>query len=100
MPNLTPVAVVEPSLTLPGDSGPRGMTVWVTYPYAGVDRPKTHGISADTARNADRLVRAINAGAVNYDQTILTDVNGNTYVGDRSRVMGKYLNADLTRLGF
>lgn len=94
--NLTPVAVVEPG-QFPG----HGPTVWIEYPYAGVDRPRTHGISTGgDARLAERLVAAVNAGAVNYGQAVLTDVHGQTYVGDHSRVMGKYLNADLTRLGF
>jgi hypothetical protein len=51
-------------------------------------------------RTAQRLVNAINAQVVFDDPVIKTDINGRTYVAASSRVMGKYANADLKRLGY
>ena len=67
---------------------------------APVDRPSTHGFVLRNKRTAQRLVNAINAQVVFDDPVIKTDVNGRTYVAASSRVMGKYANADLKRLGY
>lgn len=96
MTNLRPVAVIDDTVR---DDPPGYVTVWITYPDAGVDRPQSHGYRC-TPRNAVRLVRAVAAGVVLYEQEILTDIHGQTYVGDRSHVYGKRMNADLKRLGF
>ncbi len=70
----------------------------VTLP---VDRPTLHGISAGQNRKlADRLARAIDAGAVWTFDRIATDVNGKTFVVADCAVMGRRLHADLKRLGF
>jgi hypothetical protein len=45
-------------------------------------------------------VNAINAQVVFADPVIKTDVLGQTYVAASSRVMAKYANADLKRLGY
>ena len=97
--SLTPVAVVEPNVADEHSDG-TGFTVWFEFPNVGVDRPRTYGISVRTRRDADRLVRATEAGVVLYDIEVKTDVHGQTYVGCTSRVSGRYLNADLKRLGF
>jgi hypothetical protein len=87
---LTPTAVPEPN-----NHG--GITVWTEW--TGVDRPRTYGISV-TKRNAPRLVRAINAGVVFTDARVATDVDGKTYVAATSQVHTRYINVDLTRLGY
>ncbi len=68
--------------------------------WPGVDRPITHGFVVAKPALAQRLACAINAGVVYADPSIATDVNGHTYVRAECRVMGKYANADLKRLGF
>jgi len=52
------------------------------------------------AKYANRLAAAINAQKAFKNVRILTDDNGNTYVGWESLVWGKRLNKDLTNLGF
>jgi hypothetical protein len=98
----------EPTAELREESceldGTNRYVVDMFYRRAGVDRPRTYGISFSANPNgrklADRLVAAVNAGVVLYDATIKTDINGRTYVCSTSRVMGKYANADLKKLGF
>jgi hypothetical protein len=68
--------------------------------WAGVDRPNTGGWVVRDKRMARRLEAAIRAGVVYSRTEIRTDVDGNTYVAVTSRVLGRYLNADLKRLGF
>jgi len=93
-----PTASIE-SAYAPGIG--RNITVWFDYPADLVDRPRSHGISTGTDRRlAERLAKAIDAGAVAVDREILTDIHGQTYVGHRSLVSGRHLAADLARLGF
>lgn len=85
---------------LEGDIG-----VDIVFNEAGVDRPHTHGwcLGSDTpARRklAARLMAAIEAGVVETDLEIHTDVFGGTYVSGQSHVYGRTVNADLKRLGF
>lgn len=84
--------------------GELSWTVDFDYSAVGVDRAVTHGIETGPGTRgkklADRLAAATRAGVVEYDQFIRRDVNGRSYVASTSRVMGKYLNADLKRLGF
>jgi hypothetical protein len=92
------VGVIEPSA-----SDPRSLTVWFDWHGVDVDRPRCHGISTGRNRKlAERLVAATAAGAIfDLDKVeILRDVEGSTYVSASSKVMGRYLNADLTRLGW
>ncbi len=91
-PDLTPVASASPN-----EYG--GITVGITFPNAGVDRPHSYGLAV-TKKNAPRLIRAINAGAVTPDAKIATDVNGKTYVSFTSAVHTRYINVDLQRLGY
>ena len=65
-----------------------------------VDRPHTYGIRTSKPRLRDRLIRAINAGVITENPSLKTDVDGKTYVCFSSAVMGRYLNADLKRLGY
>lgn len=90
--DLTPVAVAEPN-----EFG--GITVRITFPNAGVDRPHSYGIAV-TKRNAPRLIKAVNAGAVTPDAHVKTDVNGKTYVSFTSTVHARYINVDLRKLGY
>ena len=65
-----------------------------------LDRPSTYSISVGTWPLAERLVKAIHAGVVFPDPKVKTDVYGKTYVEATCKVMGRYLNADLKRLGY
>lgn len=79
-----------------------GITVQAVWD--GVDRPTTHGYGLlDTPSHrklALRLKAAIEAGVVYPDPKIAVDNFGQTYVQASAKVMGKYMNADLKRLGF
>ena len=91
--HLIPSAVVEQT--------PEGIIVYVEYPYAGVDRPRTMGWQVgEKPRLAARLAAAIRAGRAMAPGTVRTDINGRTYVEAASYVLGRTLNADLRRLGF
>lgn len=66
-----------------------------------LDRPCTGGISTGGDwKLAERLARAINAGAIHTDPKVVQDINGKTYVQSGHKVMGRYLNADLRKLGY
>lgn len=67
-----------------------------------VDRPRTYGflIGGKKTRLKDRLVRAIEAGAVMPNPVVKEDKNGKTYVSHGIAVLGRTLNADLKRLGY
>ncbi|MBM4469831.1 hypothetical protein GS982_20545 [Rhodococcus hoagii] len=75
-------------------------TVHVSPSWHGVDRPDTGGYAVRDRRTADRLVAAIRAGVVYTNPTIVTDVNGKTFVSADRAVYGRTLRADLRRLGF
>ncbi len=82
-----------------GEFSPAHYSVWPTF--SGVDRPRTSGWSTGKSRPlANRLAKAIRAGAAIDSLEVLTDVNGKTYVGYRHVVGAKHLNADLKKLGF
>lgn len=85
---------VEDGLTSPG-----GWLVSTTW-SGEVDRKDGLGFLLPNEQTARRLERAINAGAVFAHMEIRTDVYGHTYVSAKSRVMGRYVNADLKRLGY
>lgn len=75
------------------------------FPYwKGVDRPQGAGWGLrNTPRDlklARRLKAALEAGAVYRNVTVGTDVDGNTYASTEGHILGRRLNADLTRLGF
>lgn len=57
-------------------------------------------VGAKKKRLAERLAAAIDAGVVFGQASIRTDVYGRTYIDATARVMGRYLNADLNRLGY
>lgn len=66
-----------------------------------LDRRITHGISTGADRPlANRLAAATEAGVIQSEARVLRDVDDQTYVQSRCAVLGKYLNADLKRLGF
>jgi len=65
-----------------------------------VDRPHTYGICTSKPRLRDRLVRAIEEGAITLNPSVATDINGKTYISFTSAVMGKHLNANLKQLGY
>lgn len=75
--------------------------LWSVDPvWSDVDRPRTGGWLVRGEKMARRLERALRAGAVYDSPRIATDVNGKTYVEGSAKVMGRYMNADLRRLGF
>jgi hypothetical protein len=80
----------------------RCVRVNTTWSGAKLDRPNTHSymLRAGKAALAARLKRAIDAQAVYANPNVVKDVNGHTYVHATCRVMGKYMNADLKRLGY
>lgn len=49
---------------------------------------------------AQRLRRAIEAGAAFRPTEVLTDIEGQTYLGCKVQVWGKYMNSCLKELGF
>jgi hypothetical protein len=75
---------------------------WYVHPYwQGVDRKYTGGFILGSLRTAMRLAQAIADGAVYYDHEIRPTIGtGETFVSARSRVMARYANADLKRLGY
>ena len=102
--NIQPVAVqieeapADPSIY-------REFPCWVAQPvWAGVDRPIVGGISFGPGPKGQKLAlryqAAVMAGRVFHGGVVKTDTGGQTYVCATSRVMGKYANADLKRLGF
>lgn len=80
------------------------ITVWPYWTAEGLDRRQGTGFGLTDSpahkRLSQRMVNAILADAVFYKPEIRTDTHGKTYVHASSRVMGKYMNADLKRLGF
>lgn len=71
--------------------------------WKGVDRPFVGGwgLPIDARPLAERLKRAIEAGAIHSDARIQTDVDGRTYVETTQiRIVGRTMNADLKRLGY
>src|SRR5262245_15835355 len=100
--SLLPVALVS-EVTNEWDGSP-GLTVRLTWPLAGVDRPETMGWRLPNTPNgrrlAQRLMAAIEAGVAVTEPAIVADVNGKTYVEAHSHVLGRTMNADLKRLGY
>jgi hypothetical protein len=94
MNDLTPTATIE------CDEHDGSFTVRASYPHAGTDRVTGRGWSVLDKGLAERMAVALEAGAVLTDATIKTDVNGRTYVAASSQVLGRKMNADLTRLGY
>jgi hypothetical protein len=93
---------VERDERLNAEMGP-GSDFWYVHPiWADVDRPDTGGWAVKGERMARRLERAVRAGVAfgPGPVEVKTDVNGKTYVNAPHRVMSKYMNADLRRLGF
>jgi hypothetical protein len=76
-------------------------TFTADFEYSGVDRPITFGIICKNLKNANRLRKAaLDGKIVDMEAEILTDTEKETYAKHNCRVMGKYLNADLKRLGY
>jgi len=73
--------------------------VWPVW--SNVDRPLGFGMSCGKNKAlAARYIAAVMAGKVFPEASIGTDVNGKTYAVATCKVMGRYLNADLKKLGF
>lgn len=87
--------------TRPADEyGPAMLVVETHWHGQNLDRPNTGGTAVKDQRMADRLVRAINSGAAYSNPKVVRDVSGQTYVHADRAFMGKYLNADLRKLGY
>lgn len=68
--------------------------------WADVDRPNVGGWAVRNTREANRLTAALLAGVVYDDPRVRLDNAGRTYVHGAAKVLGRYMNADLRRLGF
>jgi hypothetical protein len=83
-----------------------GITVSVewTVPGMTLDRPNTGGWGLGHGRTAPalakRLAAAVDAQVAYSTPEVRTDIYGQTYVSAASRVSGRMLNVDLSRLGF
>ena len=77
-------------------------TITVEVTTTGLDRAHVHawGLRANHGPLAERLARAIRAGAVLTNPVVKTDIHGHTYLSTQSQVLGRNLNADLKRIGF
>ena len=93
---------LHPTAHITRDADTGEYTVTTSWVGAPLDRPSTHGyrFGPRHRRLAERLAAAIDAGAVYSDPTVTRDINGATYVAATARVLGKYANADLRRLGY
>jgi len=65
-----------------------------------IDRPCSFGWVVDTERDARRLEAAVNAGKAVTHPQIIRDDEGKTFVDVEVHVWGKWLDADLKKLGF
>lgn len=93
-PRLSHVSI-EPWEDACGNTGIAVHPVWFD-----VDRPDTGGWVVSNRSVARRLKAAIEDGNALANVHVATDVRGETYVAYNSRVMGRYMNADLRRLGY
>lgn len=96
----TTITVREPNPDW-GDKG--GFVVNVHADDASLDRTHCAAWSVGPShRNlAERLKRAVDAGAVLKGGERRTDIHGKTYWSvNQTAVMGRRMNADLKRLGF
>jgi len=83
------------------DHGTGRKDLWCVCPvWADVDLPDGFGWLIRGERLARRLEAALRAGATLRKAEVRTNLNGQTYVADEHRVMGRTMNADLRRLGF
>lgn len=99
---MTTTALVPSSVEIrPDDTLDARPGAFVVSPiWNGVDRPNVGGILVLTAKDAERLKAAYLSGQAFESTEVRTDVNGQTYVGTHSRISGRYLRADLKKLGF
>lgn len=79
-----------------------GLSVHIIWDSPAVDRTDVGGWGLGLRHRAlaERLIRAINAGKAYRNPRLATDVNGKTYVQADHTILGRHMNADLTRLGF
>lgn len=86
--------------TIEKDSDLAYWTVRATAEGVTLDRPEVLAFGLVNRKTAERLVAAIEAGAVFHNAEVRTDVNGRTYLQATSRVLARVASADLRRLGF
>lgn len=77
-------------------------TISISPIWAGVDRPDVGGFGVRPRQMALalRLKAAMESGAAFSSCQMFTDVNGHTYIGTNSNILGRTMNADLKRLGY
>lgn len=82
------------------ETGYQSLTV--TPVWKGVDRPNVGGwgLKLEHGALAVRLARAIREGAAFSKVEKCVDVNGHTYISASHTILGRKMNADLTRLGY
>lgn len=98
MGNLRAVAKIRDNAGVDNDY----VVVEIHWEGEPLDRPYTTGIHVAKKNHklAQRLVRCINAQKAFEHPHVARDTNGKSYVSFTLLVIGKYLNADLKRLGF
>jgi len=94
--NLKPSAVI----TLRDNLNYYVYYVEVFWTGTKLDRPTTVGIVVEKKSLAERLKKAVDAGAVHTNPQVVRDCDGKSYVQANCKVIGRTLNADLRRLGF
>lgn len=79
-----------------------GLSVYPVYAVEGIaiDRPAPGGWVVTSRKMADRLTAALRAGVAAPNPRIRVDIFGDTYASYDHVIMGKYMNADLRKLGF
>jgi hypothetical protein len=77
------------------------LVIEVTWSGADLDRPSTGGfvLGAKHRKLAERLKRAVDAGAAFASPKVVTDCNGKSYVRADCLVMSRHMNYCLRRLG-
>jgi len=70
--------------------------------WRGVDRPHVGGwgLPMNHRTLAERLKRAVEAGAAYRCVSKCVDVYGKSYINTGSEILGRHMNADLRRLGY
>jgi hypothetical protein len=78
------------------------ISIHVIWDSPNVDRPHTFGwgVGLKHTKLAERLKKAVDAGAVCVTPFVKKDIYGKTYVEAKSNVLGRTMNADLKRLGY
>ena len=85
-------------------NGSIGQYITITPIWTGVDRARTSSLTLVNKPSnmalANRYKRAIESGAAFCHVELTHDSKGKSYIHAVENVMGRYLNADLKKLGY